>query len=63
MAILEDIADIRYIIVLHRCKIDPLLRVLCHVFANVTCFKGHEDAIAEGRFDFERHRAGHFNYD
>ena len=25
--------------------------------------KGHEDAIAEGRFDFERHRAGHFNYD
>src|SRR5688572_22750538 len=36
-AIIEDIADIRYI-VLHRCKIDPLLRVLCHVFANVTCY-------------------------
>ena len=61
-AIIEDIADIRFI-VLHRCKIDPLLRVLCHVFANVTCFKGHEDDIAEGRFDFVRQRAGHFDYD
>ena len=24
------------------------------MFANVTCFTGHEDAIADGRFDFER---------
>ena len=61
-AIIEDIADIRYI-VLHRCKINPLLRVLCHVFPNVTCFEGHEYAIAQGRFDFERHHAGHINYD
>ena len=61
-AIIEDTADIRYI-VLHRCKIDALLRVLCHVFANFACFNGHADAIAEGRFDFERHRAGNFNYD
>ena len=40
-------------IVLHRCKIDPLLRVLCHDIVtcsqNVTCFEGHEDAIAKGR--------------
>ena len=62
LAISEDIADIRFI-VLHRCKIDPLLRVLCHVFPNVACFEGHEDAIAKGRFDFERHHAGHINYD
>ena len=62
-AIIEDIADIRYV-VLHRCKIDPLLWVLCHVFVNVTCFKGHEDAIASSwLFDFESNRAGHFNYD
>ena len=49
--------------VLPRCKIGPLLRVLCHVFPNVTCFEGHEDAIAKGRYEFQRHHAGHINYD